>query len=82
MGAHQPAIFNHVKLRSDGFAVEMQMSTTVYRSRSSKTGRALQEVVRFLPSFGANLLSLVLFMMIWAFASDKNPLFPGPQKVI
>ena len=60
------------------------MSTTVYRSRSPKTGGALQEVVRFLPSFGANMLSLVVFIMIWALASDifKNPLFPGPQKVV
>jgi sulfonate transport system permease protein len=61
----------------------MQLSSTAYRSRASEGRGALPQFIKIFPSLGANLLSLVVFVIVWAVASDifKNPLFPGPQKV-
>jgi NitT/TauT family transport system permease protein len=62
----------------------MQLSSAAYRSPSSQKSGVLQQVARFVSSFGANLLSLVVFTIVWAVASDifNNPLFPGPQRVV
>ena len=51
----------------------------------SKDGskRAMRGILRASPSAAANLISLVLFVLAWKFASDllRNPLFPGPLVV-
>jgi NitT/TauT family transport system permease protein len=48
-----------------------------------RTRRLLQGIARISPTFGANLLSLIVFIGIWKVASDlfNNPLFPRPDVV-